>query len=233
MKVTAITRYKQGDLFAALKKLKCTQKEFAEDCGMGTRTFSAVINMRQKPSQESARKIQDALLKHGIFLNVLDVWPEAFEGFKDRPVSEETKEVREDLLLMYAGQRTETPMLLENNEIRDLLDSPKLSLTVVERFALKHHFFENENLEELGESLAKFSDRKQPYNRERARQIIQKALLKLRRWHNVKILSGYKDRVTTSTVPYEAPKEMDAEIAEADPEAAAVAEELEKCSAAP
>jgi transcriptional regulator with XRE-family HTH domain len=50
MKIAAITRYKQGDLYEALKSLGWTQLELGRKVGLSIRRIQMAINMERRPS---------------------------------------------------------------------------------------------------------------------------------------------------------------------------------------
>src|SRR5262252_2136361 len=101
MKVTAITRFKQGDLFALLEKLGWNQAELARRTGMNPSTVGNIINMRQRPSLAQARKIYDVFEEAGEFFDLMQVWPEHFKGFPIRIEVVQTQELTEEQLEGY------------------------------------------------------------------------------------------------------------------------------------
>lgn len=103
MKVTAVTRFKQGDIFEAMRRLGWTQAELARQSGLSQSQVGYLINMRRRPTEEIANKIQKAFGKHGEYVDVTAVWPEAFEGFRRIPVMEQTKDVDGEHLLAARG----------------------------------------------------------------------------------------------------------------------------------
>lgn len=93
MKVTAITRYKHGALWTAIKQLGWTQKEMANQCGVCQNRFNSIINMHVRPTEKEANNIQRVLGQHDIYLDPTQEWPSAFTGYKKSLVVEQTKDV--------------------------------------------------------------------------------------------------------------------------------------------
>ena len=85
MKIAAITRYKHGAIFHALSQLGWSQSELARRVGVCPPTIGHYINMRQRPSQEMADRIQRVFGDEGLYVDVLGAWPEDFK-MKKAPV---------------------------------------------------------------------------------------------------------------------------------------------------
>ena len=82
MKVSAITKFKQGDLWGAIKRLGWSQSRLAKEAGLDDGLVGKYINLLKKPTAEIANKIQIALAKHGEYLDVFAIWPENFKGLE-------------------------------------------------------------------------------------------------------------------------------------------------------
>jgi len=82
MEIAAMTRYKHGGIFRALRKLGWPQIELSRRVGFAVGDF---INMRRRPSESRASKIQEVFGKEGIYVDVLGAWPEDFK-MKNLPV---------------------------------------------------------------------------------------------------------------------------------------------------
>ena len=93
MKVTAITKFRQGDLHNAIKRTGLRLMEVARRAGLSYTCFSSVLNLRSKPSRETCDKIQKALAEAGEFLDVFAIWPEKFVPLKKSLTIEQTEEV--------------------------------------------------------------------------------------------------------------------------------------------
>ena len=82
MKIAAITRFKVGELYQAIRKLGWTQSELARRAGSDASRIGEYINLKRKPTEEQANKIQAALAAAGVYIDVTAIWPESFKGFK-------------------------------------------------------------------------------------------------------------------------------------------------------
>lgn len=93
MKVTAITKFKQGDIYALLQKLGWTQSELARKSSIDPSRIGAIINMKQRPNSDQAKQLFEAFAEAGEFLDILSLWPEQFKGFPVAPEVVQTQEV--------------------------------------------------------------------------------------------------------------------------------------------
>ena len=85
MEIAAITRYKHGGIARALQKLGWSQAELGRRAGINQGSVGTYVNMRCRPEQKTADKIQAAFGKEGIYVDVLGAWPEGFK-MKKAPV---------------------------------------------------------------------------------------------------------------------------------------------------
>ena len=58
MKITAITRYKHGELYAILQRIGWTQSELARQTNLRIGTIGDIINLVKRPTVEQADAIQ-------------------------------------------------------------------------------------------------------------------------------------------------------------------------------
>lgn len=172
MKITAITKYKHGELHAALTRLGWSIAELARRCKATHSNVCAVINLKLRPSPKLANKIQMALGEEGIFLDVLEQWPEAFK-IRRRFVRIETMDIpmerligcREAMMVLAPEQNKEEDWSVSINGILETL-TERQRLVIVERF------YNSNSLEGVANKLG--------LTCERVRQIEAKALRKLR-----------------------------------------------------
>ena len=61
MKIAAITKFKVGEIYQALRRLGWTQKEFALRCGMTQNEIGGIINLKHKPTVERCDRMQAVL----------------------------------------------------------------------------------------------------------------------------------------------------------------------------
>ena len=85
MEIAAITRYKHGGIARALQKLGWSQAELGRRAGINQVSVGTYVNLRCRPEQKTADKIQAAFGKEGIYVDVLGAWPEGFK-MKKAPV---------------------------------------------------------------------------------------------------------------------------------------------------
>ena len=175
MKITAITKFKHGSLWAALKQLEWTQSELARQCDMHPSSIGTIINLQQRPTEKEANTIQRVLGENGIYFDPMQEWPETFRGLPKRITIEQTKEVT--ALELEAAQTYYNQLSLpENTDQEETAVAAMPMLTERERKIIEMRFGfagEPRTLEQCGNKFRVCKDR--------ARQIEQKALRKLRR----------------------------------------------------
>jgi len=184
MKITAITRYKHGELFAVLNRLGWTQSELARRAGLDAGRVGEIINLNKRPSQKYADAIQKALGDAGEFFDVLEQWPETFEGIKKGTRKEETMEVpmecligcREAMMLPAPEQRLD-------NGLEVAMDECLATLTEREKRVIEARFYEARTLDDIANEFQ--------LGKERIRQIEAKAMRKLRNPNRIRKLGGF------------------------------------------
>lgn len=171
MKVAAITRYKQGDIYTALQQLGWTQIRLAREIGCSSTYIGRVINLLQKPTVEAANKIQAVFGERDIYIDVTALWPDTFQ-----PLTHSLRvQVAEVELLSLEGttlclEDSSSPIL--DNEEREIVETFLDSLSDREKEIVMMRFFDGLTLEEIGLRLH--------ISKERVRQIILKTLRKCR-----------------------------------------------------
>lgn len=99
MKITSITKFKHGILREALVKLGWSQSDLARKTGISISTIGHILNLQRRPCKEIMDKIQLALGKEEIYIDVLECWPEEFTGSGKRTIVETTHDFDPSLLL--------------------------------------------------------------------------------------------------------------------------------------
>jgi len=172
VKITALIRYKHGDLFAVLKRLGWNQSELARRSGLTATLIGKIINLQYRPSQEIADAIQKAIGEAGEFFDVLEQWPEAFKGLKKLTTVEHTVDVPlERLLASHEALLIEAPDNSRDIELSEALDLSMDNLTDREKSVLHAIYYEGKTLDQVSAEIG--------VSRERIRQISQRALRKM------------------------------------------------------
>ncbi len=179
MRITAITRFKEATIHALLRKLNWSQSELARRSGIHPVTVGEFINLRRKPTQEQANKIQTAFGEAGEFVDVVSLWPESFNGFRESLIIEQTKEVPEHLLLDFMEH--ERSRLLDQPIVdfgedgigQDMAEKVPYALSLLpqrHQSILKDRVLEELTYDEIGA--------KHGVTRERVRQIVLESIRK-------------------------------------------------------
>jgi DNA-directed RNA polymerase sigma subunit (sigma70/sigma32) len=175
MKITAITKFKHGGLFEALKQLNWSQNELSRRSGIHNGTIGRVINMKERPSERVANKIQETLGEAGVYLDVTQEWPETFKGFDKTIKIEQTKDI--SILELEAAHTFYNQLFLEQlPEEADYIDGAIMSLTNQEKEVIESRFGFNgfpKSLDEVGSHIG--------HSRENTRQIQNRAIRKIKR----------------------------------------------------
>jgi RNA polymerase sigma factor (sigma-70 family) len=154
MKITAITKYKHGELYAILKRLNWTQSELARRCGMYPSLIGHIINLQRRPNEAQANAIQKALGEVGQFLDVLSEWPEAFTGLAKDFKHEQTQEVELDRLLDHREVlQIAAPDPEDTTEMDSVLNEVLETIPKREKTCLIEHFFNSDTYAEAGKTL--------------------------------------------------------------------------------
>jgi transcriptional regulator with XRE-family HTH domain len=147
MRITAITKFKQGDIYNAMRQLGWSQSELARRCLSTPGTIGLVMNMRQRPSARLAGRIQKAFATEGVFIDILTIWPEGFKGFKKSPVHELTKEV--DLAGLLQARDSQLYLDVHKKEMTEAVDGLLDMLPDRQRKMVERQFINGERLSDI------------------------------------------------------------------------------------
>lgn len=173
MKITAITRYKHGELYAMLHRIGWTQVELARQTNLSAYTIGGIINLVKRPTPEQADAIQKALATAGEYLDVLLEWPETFEGLKRGCKHEQTADVElESLIGCREAMMLQAPEPEHAAKVARALDEVMDELPERYRDVLTARYLDNKTLKEIGKQLG--------VSAPRARQVVADALRKMR-----------------------------------------------------
>ena len=172
MQITAITKYKHGELYAILKRLGWSQSKLAKQSNLTPNIIGNIINLVKRPTAKQADAIQKALGAAGEYLDVLLEWPEAFEGLKRGYKREQTVKVQMDRLIDHPEALQIACHEYKENHLNHILDAAISELPKKIQTVLRERFWDGKTLEGIGKNINE--------SRERVRQIEAKGLRKLR-----------------------------------------------------
>lgn len=154
MKITAITRYKHGELYAILKRLGWSQAELARRTGLRPELIGEIINLARRPSAKQADAIQSALGQAGEYLDVLSEWPEAFVGLQRGYKRVQTEDVEMDRLLDHPEVlQLAAPEVEETTEIDERLEALIGELPEKEQVVLRERIWNGNTLNGIGKKI--------------------------------------------------------------------------------
>jgi transcriptional regulator with XRE-family HTH domain len=149
-----VTKFKQGYLYNALKKLGWTQAELAKRSGVSQQAIGYALNLRNKPSPSNINRIQKAFANAGEYLDVLTIWPEDFKGFNKSVTVEQTKEV--DLALLGASIPALHDTMKPNfDDARKIIDETLSELTPKQASYIRETFLDGKTCQEAGKEVGK------------------------------------------------------------------------------
>jgi transcriptional regulator with XRE-family HTH domain len=103
MKITAVTSFKLGALYAAVRQAGITQRKLAELAGINDHSLSAYINLRRQPNEQACIRIQNALAALGVEFDPTSAWPDSFPGLQKTLRVEQTQEIDPEQFLLASG----------------------------------------------------------------------------------------------------------------------------------
>ena len=187
MEITAITRYKHGELYAILKRLGWTQAELARRCGLDARRIGGIINISKRPSQKTADLIQKTFGEAGEYFDVLEQWPELFAGLGHCTKKEETMDVPMECLLgCREAMMLPSPEQDPYNGLKVVMGECLETLTEREKYVLEERFYQSRTLNDVAND-SQFGKG----GRERVRQIEARALRKIRHPMSIRTLEPF------------------------------------------
>jgi transcriptional regulator with XRE-family HTH domain len=153
MKITAITKYKHGELYAALQRLGWNQSELARRTGFNVSTIGKIINLVKRPSVKQADAIQKVLAEAGEYFDVLADWPEIFKGLKPGFKRVQTAEIEMDSLLDHPEVLQLPAPNYEEDPHAQALPFAMCKLTNRQHFVLQERFWHKRKTEDIARSL--------------------------------------------------------------------------------
>lgn len=178
MRIAAITRFKHADMYEAMKKLGWSYKELCKRSGVGCATIGQVILLLRRPTTKTNMKIHQAFLEEGIYLDILESWPEEFKGTQKSLTVVQFKEVESHTLCDTQNEIIEYNQdFLQKENLEIVLK--KLNYREVKLLELMY-LRDNKSASEVADILKVSSTR--------ANQIHLEALRKLRHPNTIKLL---------------------------------------------
>jgi len=174
VKITAITKFRNGHLHDALLKAGLTHADLAERLGVCAHTVGQWYRLIKKPGSAMADKLQRVFADAGVYFDPLSAWPDDFIPLEKAISIEQTRDV--DALLLN-GLTAQAPRELEFHGMsagdwRSELDEIMPELKPAGRTALEM-WSDGKSLKQVSDHLG--------VGRARAYQIFKDALRVLRR----------------------------------------------------
>ena len=184
MKISAITKFKVGVIYEALRKLGWSQKKLAKEADIHWFRVYKIINLRRRPTEDEAMALEIALARAGAPVEI--DWPGAFEGLKQSPTLVQTCDISTERLLQSGLQRRLTgPNPLDEllaKEGAEAIEQAKGMLREREAAILDYMYKDDLSLTKAAKKLG--------IHRTRVQQIKDKALRKLRQIGPANVICG-------------------------------------------
>jgi len=174
MKIASLTKFKQGDIWKALKNLGWTQAELSRRSGLRQELIGDIINLKKKPSDDQVLIIVRTLSEHGEVLDLEKAWPDNFKGTKKAIVIEQYQDVS---LLQIEDSLSDRVLItdgIHEDEMfnYDGIDNVIETLPAREQEVIKYMYYQRMNYYQCA--------KKMKLCHQRVRQIQEKALMRLR-----------------------------------------------------
>jgi len=174
-----------------LSDIGWTQKKLSEKSKIPASTIGNIINLQRRPTIKQANAIQSAFGQVGVFLDVLHEWPDTFRGLARGFNRVDTADVpMETLIGCEEAYQLPAPDPVDTSDMSNALCEAINTLTTREKTVIECYFYKGQSLEETGREIRA--------TRERVRQLLAKALRKLRHPKRVRDLKSIRYRQTTN-----------------------------------
>jgi RNA polymerase sigma factor (sigma-70 family) len=153
MKITATTGDEPGELHRILNRLEWTPSILAHHSNIPKNTIVGVINLEIIPTAKEANAIQTALGNAGEFLDVLELWPNAFAAPRRGSGAGSQPEAQWESLWEHP-QAMELP--IAEKESSELEQAVELALARLPKRAheiLRRRFWNGESLQQIGNGI--------------------------------------------------------------------------------
>lgn len=187
MRVTGITKIKHGGLYRAIQSLGWSQADLARATGIDQSTIGLIINLKQRPTEEQRDEIEIVLGCHGIWLDILEDWPEWFQGVRRRSLKAEN-DVDVPCERLLENVSTGAPPQLDRvqrHEMQRVVNQIVDSLPPREAYVIRRRFFDDATLADVAREI--------DVSQTRIQQIETRAINKMRHPSRRKQLLGFLD----------------------------------------
>lgn len=124
MKITQISKLKNGTLYEALQKAGETQRSFALKCGLSIVEFGEYCNMTRVPTEKKAYIISLAFGNLGVYIDIDQAFPAGFKGVGRKYLKKvQTVDIPDNLMIEFE----ENMMLCDQNYFLDPVEDIKIS----------------------------------------------------------------------------------------------------------
>lgn len=139
MKIAAVTKLKHGEIWKALNKLGWNQSDLARKLGTCPTNIADIVNLKRRPGEEFAKKIEIVFLNAGVCVDVMSQWPELFKLKKNK--LDTYREIERNRLLEFSAQLS--------LEVKETLEIILRKLKSIEIEVLINHLVHGESLGEI------------------------------------------------------------------------------------
>jgi transcriptional regulator with XRE-family HTH domain len=181
MKIAAITKFKHGEMYKAMKQVDVSTPKLAKATGLSYHTLLKFLNMVRRPTEEQAQKLQLFFGRFDIFVDLEMWWPQEFSPLKKSAVIEQIADIPIEAWLSGSVQAALPPdevLMQQETGIEKAL----ATLRPREQYILRQRFLEGEIGSSTAENMGISPVRRQ--------QIEATALRKLRHPSRLRLLEA-------------------------------------------
>ncbi len=142
MEVAGVVRFKHGAMWKALKALGWSQTELAQKSGLSITTIGTYINMKTRPSEEIALRIEIAFAEAGQYVDVLGEWPKNFRLMTKGEIS---------IYRKFSQEQLTSPDPREVLERKEMAENALARCTAKEQELLRLRYWEDRSMDEIAE----------------------------------------------------------------------------------
>jgi hypothetical protein len=123
MRIAAITKFKQGDIWEALRQLGWSVSKLADKSGLSKHLVYNTVNLTHAPTKRTAEAIQGALGEAGIYIDIEALFPETFKPLPKKFGVEQIRDVEPESLTDHreALQIADSPSVYDIPMVEDVM----------------------------------------------------------------------------------------------------------------